>query len=41
MKKIDVKIGVVERAIYSIGRDTALPSKGDSCMLEKFLQIDD
>ena len=28
-KKIDVKISVVERAIYSIGRDTAVPSKGD------------
>ena len=30
VKKIDVKISVVERAIYSIGRDTAVPSKGDS-----------
>ena len=29
VKKIDVKISVVERAIYSIGRDTAVPSKGD------------
>ena len=28
VKKIDVKISVVERAIYSIGRDTAVPSKG-------------
>jgi len=27
VKKIDVKISVVERAIYSIGRDTALPLK--------------
>jgi hypothetical protein len=41
VKKIDVKISVVERSIYSIGRDTAVPSKGDSFMLEKFLQIDD
>ena len=40
MKKIDVKISVVERAIYSIGRDTAVPSKGDSFMLEKFLNTD-
>jgi hypothetical protein len=37
VKKIDVKISVVERAIYSVGRDTAVPSKGDSFMLEKFL----
>ena len=41
MKKIDVRISVVERAIYSIGRDTAVPSKGDSLMLEKFLNTDD
>jgi hypothetical protein len=41
VKKIDVKIGVVERAIYSIGRDTAVPSKGDSLKLEKFLNTDD
>jgi hypothetical protein len=41
VKKIDVKIGVVERAIFSIGRDTAVPSKGDSFMLEKFLNTDD
>jgi hypothetical protein len=40
VKKIDVKISVVERAIYSIGRDTAVPSKGDSFMLEKFLKTD-
>ena len=40
VKKIDVKIGVVERAICSIGRDTAVPSKGDSFMLEKFLHTD-
>ena len=41
VKKIDVKISVVERAIYSIGRDTAVPSKGDSLMLEKFLSTND
>ena len=41
MKKLDVKIGVVERAINNIGRDTAVPSKGDSLMLEKFLNTDD
>ena len=41
VKKIDVKINVVERAIYSIGRDTLVPSKGDSLMLEKFLNTDD
>ena len=41
VKKIDVKICVVERAIYSIGRDRAVPSKGDRLMLEKFLNTDD
>jgi hypothetical protein len=41
VKKIDVKISVVERAMHSIGRDTAVPSKGDSLMLEKFLNTDD
>ena len=41
VKKIDVKISVVKRAIYSIGRDTAVPSKGDSFMLENFLNTDD
>ena len=41
VKKIDVKISVVERAIYSIGRDTAVSSNGDSFMLEKFLNTDD
>jgi len=41
VKKIDVKISVVERAIFSIGRDTAVPSKGDSFMLDKFLNTDD
>ncbi|MDB4115472.1 hypothetical protein N9550_01040 [Planktomarina sp.] len=41
VKKIEVKIGVVERAIYSIGRDIEVPSKGDSLMLEKFLNTDE
>jgi hypothetical protein len=41
LMKLDVKIGVVERAIDSIGRDTSVPSKGDSFMLEKFLNTDD
>ena len=41
VKKIDVKISVVERVIYSIGRDTAVPSNGDSFMLKKFLNTDD
>mgnify|MGYP001329412379 CR=1 FL=1 len=40
VKKIDVKIGVVERAIYSIGRDTTVSSKDDSFMLETFLNTD-
>ena len=41
LKKLDVKICVVERAIYSIGRDTVVPSKGDRLMLEKFLNTDE
>jgi len=41
MKKIDVKIGVVERAIYSIGRDTEVSTNGDRFMLKKFLNTDD
>ena len=41
VKKIDVKISVVERAIYSIGRDTAVPSKGDRLILEKFLNTEE
>ena len=41
VKKLDVKLGVVERAIDSIGRDIAVPSKGDSFMLKKFLNTDD
>ena len=41
VKKIDVKISVVERAIYSIGRDTEVSSNADRLMLEKFLNTDD
>ena len=41
VKKIDVKISVVERAIHSIGRDAEVSSKGDSFMLKKFLHTDD
>ena len=41
VKKIDVKISVVEGAMRNIGRDTAVQSKGDSFMLEKFLNTDD
>ena len=41
VKKIDVKIGVVERTIYSIGRDTEVSSNGDRLMLENFLNTDD
>ena len=39
--KQNVKLTVVERAIDSIGRDTVVPSKGDSFMLELFLNTDD
>jgi len=41
VKKIDVKISVVEGAMHNIGRDTAVQSKGESFMLEKFLKNDD
>uniref|UniRef100_UPI004047E87D hypothetical protein n=1 Tax=Polynucleobacter sp. TaxID=2029855 RepID=UPI004047E87D len=41
VKKIDVKISVVECAIYGIGRDTTVSSKGDSFMLKKFLNTDE
>ena len=41
VKKIDVKISVVEQAIYRIGRDTAVPSKDVSFMLGRFLNTDD
>ena len=41
VKKIDVKISVVERAIYSIGRDTSLASKSTISALDKFLNTND
>ena len=41
MKKIDVKISVVERAIYSIGRDTSLASKSTISALDKFFNTND
>ena len=41
VKKIDVKISVVERTIDSIGRDTSLASKSTISALEKFLNTDD
>ena len=41
MKKIDIKISVVERAIHSIGRDTAPASKDNVSKLDKFLNVDD
>ena len=41
VKKIDVKISVVEGAMHNICRDTAVQSKGDGFMLEKFLNTDD
>ena len=41
VKKIDVKISVVERAIYSIGRDTEVSSNADRLMLDKFLNTED
>ena len=40
VKKIYVKISVVERAINSIGRDTEVSSNADRLMLEKFLNTD-
>ena len=39
--KQSVKLAVVERVIYSIGRDIEVSCKGDSLMLEKFLRTDD
>ena len=39
--KQSVKLAVVERAMYTIGRDTKVSCKGDSMMLEKFLSTDD
>jgi hypothetical protein len=41
VKKIDVKISVVERTIYNIGGDTALASKPTVSKLGKFLSTND
>jgi len=41
VKKIDVKISVVERAMHSIGRDTEVSSNADRLMLQKFMNTDD
>lgn len=39
--KQSVKLGVVERAMYSIGRDAATASKDDVSKLDRFLITDD
>ena len=39
--KQSVKLAVVERAMYSIGRDIEVSCKVDSIMLKKFLSTDD
>jgi len=41
VKKIDVKISVVERAMHRIGRDVTPASKPKVSKLDKFLNIDD
>ena len=41
VKKIDVKISVIERAIDSIGRDIKPMTSSAKLKLNKFLQIDD
>jgi len=41
VKKLDVKIGVVERAIDNIGRDIKPMTSNAKLQLNKFLQIDD
>jgi len=40
-RKQSVKLAVVERAMYNIGRDTASASKDDVSKLDKFLNVDD
>ena len=39
--KQSVKLAVIERAMHSIGRDTAPASKDDKSKLDKFLNTDD
>jgi hypothetical protein len=41
VKKLDVKIGVVERAIDNIGRDIKPMTSSAKLQLNKFIQIDD
>ena len=41
VKKIDVKIGVVEHAINNIGRAVETMTSSVKLQLNKFLQIDD
>ncbi|MFT4749092.1 MAG: hypothetical protein ACI9E4_000768 [Pseudohongiellaceae bacterium] len=41
LKKLDVKIGVVERAINNIGRAVELMTSSAKLQLNEFLQIDD
>ena len=41
VKKLDVKIGVVERAIDNVGRDIKPMTSSAKLQLKKFLQIDD
>jgi len=41
VKKLDVKISVVERAIYNIGRSVEPITSSAKLQLNKFLQIDD
>ena len=41
VKKLDVKIGVVERAINNIGRTVEPMTSSTKLQLNKFLQIDD
>jgi hypothetical protein len=41
VKKINVKLSVVERAIYSIGRDTSLASKSTISASDSFLNTND
>lgn len=41
VKKLDVKISVVERAIDNIGRDIEPTTSSAKLQLNKFLQIDD
>ena len=40
-RKQSVKLAVVERAMYNIGRDAAPAYKGDVSKLDKFLNTDD